>query len=58
MVYALTGQGQTLSGILHAMLVWGEANPDPPRTLRSRRRTGRRSGPGRAAIPRRRRRRR
>ena len=28
-VYALTEQGQTLSGILHAMLVWGEAHPDP-----------------------------
>jgi len=28
-VYALTEQGQTLSGILHAMLMWGEAHPDP-----------------------------
>lgn len=28
-VYALTEQGQSLSSILYAMLVWGEANPDP-----------------------------
>jgi DNA-binding HxlR family transcriptional regulator len=28
-VYELTERGRTLSGILHAMLVWGEAHPDP-----------------------------
>ena len=28
-VYELTGQGHSLSGILYAMLVWGEANPGP-----------------------------
>lgn len=28
-VYALTEQGRSLSSILHAMLVWGEANPEP-----------------------------
>jgi DNA-binding HxlR family transcriptional regulator len=28
-VYALTEQGHSLSSILHAMLVWGEANPEP-----------------------------
>jgi DNA-binding HxlR family transcriptional regulator len=28
-VYALTGQGHSLSGILYAMLVWGRANPEP-----------------------------
>ena len=28
-VYALTEQGRSLSNILHAMLVWGEANPEP-----------------------------
>jgi DNA-binding HxlR family transcriptional regulator len=28
-VYDLTGQGRSLSGILHAMLLWGEANPAP-----------------------------
>ncbi|TDC43879.1 transcriptional regulator [Micromonospora sp. KC213] len=28
-VYALTEQGHSLSSILHAMLLWGEANPGP-----------------------------
>jgi DNA-binding HxlR family transcriptional regulator len=28
-VYALTAQGHSLSGILYAMLVWGRANPEP-----------------------------
>ncbi|MGN9907617.1 winged helix-turn-helix transcriptional regulator [Phytohabitans sp. LJ34] len=28
-VYALTEQGYSLSDILYAMLVWGEANPEP-----------------------------
>jgi DNA-binding HxlR family transcriptional regulator len=28
-VYALTEQGHSLSGILYAMLAWGEANPEP-----------------------------
>jgi DNA-binding HxlR family transcriptional regulator len=27
-VYELTEQGHSLSGILHAMLVWGEEHPD------------------------------
>ncbi|TQM42888.1 winged helix-turn-helix transcriptional regulator [Pseudonocardia cypriaca] len=27
-VYELTEQGHSLSGILHAMLVWGEQHPD------------------------------
>jgi DNA-binding HxlR family transcriptional regulator len=30
-VYELTERGHTLSGILHAMLVWGDANPEPTR---------------------------
>nr|WP_243715168.1 winged helix-turn-helix transcriptional regulator [Micromonospora sp. KC207] len=28
-MYALTEQGRSLSSILHAMLVWGEANFEP-----------------------------
>lgn len=28
-VYTLTDQGHSLGGILHAMLLWGEANPSP-----------------------------
>jgi DNA-binding HxlR family transcriptional regulator len=28
-VYTLTEQGRSLSSILHAMLIWGEANPSP-----------------------------
>ncbi|WP_255620888.1 helix-turn-helix domain-containing protein [Pseudonocardia sp. DSM 110487] len=27
-VYELTEQGHSLSGILHAMLVWGEEHPE------------------------------
>jgi DNA-binding HxlR family transcriptional regulator len=28
-VYALTDQGRSLSGVLHAMLLWGETHPAP-----------------------------
>jgi DNA-binding HxlR family transcriptional regulator len=28
-VYELTAQGHSLSGILHAMLLWGEEHPEP-----------------------------
>jgi DNA-binding HxlR family transcriptional regulator len=28
-VYELTDQGHSLSGILYAMLAWGDANPEP-----------------------------